>query len=544
MKKLFSIFLFVLFSLNALATTYYVSINGDDSNPGTETQPWLTIQKAANTMIEGDTVYIKEGIYNEQVIPQNSGSPGNYITYLAYPGDTVTIDGTGIPIPDWYGVFDITDKSYIEVSGLRVINSTDSGILAWGSSYIVITQNYTYNTVSSGIGVWSCSNIFIDGNEVELACNDGLQECITVAITNIFEVKNNHVHHGGPANNGGEGIDVKNGSSNGKVYKNHVHNMNRQGIYVDAWENHTYNIDVYQNIVHHCAHGITLASEAGGLLENIRIYNNIAYNNEEVGIWIADWSSAPQQPMNDINVINNTLYNNGNEWGGGIFLMNSYAENVVIRNNICCQNLSFQIALEGIPLDSVTVDHNLIDGYMGYFGEIYGDDFVEGDPLFVDSTEADFHLLESSPAIDSGSSDDAPNFDFDGNTRPQGTEYDIGAYEYIITGVDEQSIGKQLVFKLYQNYPNPFNPSTEIRFQISDFNEINVELEIFNLKGQKIKTLGCINRVDAKARDSLSHSVTWNGRDENNQPVSSGIYFYKLNVNGKIKDVKKCLLLK
>ena len=71
MIKLFFILLFVLFSLNALATTYYVSVYGDNNNPGTEAQPWLTIQKAADTMSESDTVYIKEGSYSEQVIPQS-----------------------------------------------------------------------------------------------------------------------------------------------------------------------------------------------------------------------------------------------------------------------------------------------------------------------------------------------------------------------------------------------------------------------------------------------------------------------------------------
>ncbi|MCD4697098.1 MAG: hypothetical protein K8S16_12750, partial [Bacteroidales bacterium] len=214
-----SIIFVVLALTSAYGATYYVDASdGNDSNPGTEAQPWLTIQKAANTLIAGDTVYIEEGIYNEQVIPQNSGSDGNYIVYLAYPGDTVTIDGTGIPLPEWYGVFDITDKSYIKVSGLRVINSNDTGIIVWGSNYIIIEKSYTYNTVSSGIGAWSCSNIIIDSNEVELACNDGLQECITVAGTDTFEVSNNHVYNGGPGTNGGEGIDIKDGSSNGKVY--------------------------------------------------------------------------------------------------------------------------------------------------------------------------------------------------------------------------------------------------------------------------------------------------------------------------------------
>ncbi|MCD4796594.1 MAG: CapA family protein [Candidatus Cloacimonetes bacterium] len=98
--------------------------------------------------------------------------------------------------------------------------------------------------------------------------------------------------------------------------------------------------------------------------------------------------------------------------------------------------------------------------------------------------------------------------------------------------------------KLYQNYPNPFNPCTAIKFTTEN-TEKNTELIIYNLKGQKVKILDCINHVDTKATESLSHySVIWNGTDENNKPVASGIYFYQLKINNKPVAAKKCLLLK
>ena len=73
-----SFFLFVILSLTFLtsmsvsATVYYVATDGNDGNPGTEALPWQTIQKAAKTMVAGDTVYIRSGTYNERVIPENS----------------------------------------------------------------------------------------------------------------------------------------------------------------------------------------------------------------------------------------------------------------------------------------------------------------------------------------------------------------------------------------------------------------------------------------------------------------------------------------
>jgi hypothetical protein len=90
------------------------------------------------------------------------------------------------------------------------------------------------------------------------------------------------------------------------------------------------------------------------------------------------------------------------------------------------------------------------------------------------------------------------------------------------------------------NYPNPFNPTTEIRFQISDFSEIeSAAIEIYNLKGQRVKTIP-INSSTLQ----LINSITWNGTDDNFKPVSSGVYYYKLSVNGKTEAVRKCLLLK
>jgi nitrous oxidase accessory protein NosD len=104
------------------------------------------------------------------------------------------------------GLFVVEDTNYIKVSGLRIINAgpndNNAGIYVDNSHHIIIENNYTYNTVSSGIGVWDGNNIIIDGNEVGLACNDGEQECITVSGTDTFEIKNNHVHEGGPGTNG------------------------------------------------------------------------------------------------------------------------------------------------------------------------------------------------------------------------------------------------------------------------------------------------------------------------------------------------------
>ncbi len=85
------------------------------------------------------------------------------------------------------------------------------------------------------------------------------------------------------------------------------------------------------------------------------------------------------------------------------------------------------------------------------------------------------------------------------------------------------------------NYPNPFNPTTTISFSIHE--ESNIELSIYNIKGQKITSL-----LNAQI-SAGEHSIIWNGKDANNKQVSSGIYFYKMKT-GDFQETKKMMLLK
>ena len=89
-----------------------------------------------------------------------------------------------------------------------------------------------------------------------------------------------------------------------------------------------------------------------------------------------------------------------------------------------------------------------------------------------------------------------------------------------------------------QNYPNPFNPETTISFELP-VNIANLVVEIFNIKGDKVKSLYAFPNGGLGTRN-----VVWDGKDENNKPVSSGVYLYQLKVDGKQIDTKRCLLLK
>lgn len=91
------------------------------------------------------------------------------------------------------------------------------------------------------------------------------------------------------------------------------------------------------------------------------------------------------------------------------------------------------------------------------------------------------------------------------------------------------------IFFLYQNHPNPFNPVTTIRYQVPK--ETDVMIEIFNLLGQKVRTL--VNEFKAEGY----YSVEWNGKNDFEQSLPSGIYLYKMTA-GSFSETKKMLLLK
>ncbi|MCK4694799.1 MAG: T9SS type A sorting domain-containing protein, partial [Candidatus Cloacimonetes bacterium] len=93
-----------------------------------------------------------------------------------------------------------------------------------------------------------------------------------------------------------------------------------------------------------------------------------------------------------------------------------------------------------------------------------------------------------------------------------------------------------LITKLESNYPNPFNPTTTINFSLEE--PCNVTLDIFNIKGQKVKTL-----ADSKFEKGI-YELTWDSTNSNGIAVSSGIYLYEFKINGKSESVKKMLLLK
>ena len=102
-----------------------------------------------------------------------------------------------------------------------------------------------------------------------------------------------------------------------------------------------------------------------------------------------------------------------------------------------------------------------------------------------------------------------------------------------VTSIDD--VVETSANRLFGNYPNPFNPITTISFELAK--ESQVSIDIFNIKGQKVKSL-----VNTKMNGGR-HSVVWNGTDDNETSVGTGVYLYRLKA-GEYQSVKRMMLIK
>ena len=91
-------------------------------------------------------------------------------------------------------------------------------------------------------------------------------------------------------------------------------------------------------------------------------------------------------------------------------------------------------------------------------------------------------------------------------------------------------------FELAQNFPNPFNPATTIRYSLPETEKVT--LKVYNLLGEEVVAL-----VQNEEKAAGHHFAIWDGRNKTGQPVSSGLYLYRLQA-GEITIIKKMALVK
>ncbi|HHE38105.1 MAG TPA: T9SS type A sorting domain-containing protein [Candidatus Cloacimonetes bacterium] len=490
-----------------------------------------TIQAGIDAAVNGNTVLVAEGTYFENI---------NFTGKLITVASNFLIDG---------------DESHIEntiINGSQPIN-TDYGSVVTFMSYEDTTSVLTGFTLTEGLGndvpgIGTVGGgIFVDSSSPSI-------------ISNI--ITNNSADHIG-------GLHCMN-DSNPRIINNVI--TNNFGIIEIGGLAFAFDSDAYVegNIIRANTDLGTLSNGAGGITLNSSsptFINNIIMDNHA-----DDSAGGIYMCLNSCPVFINCIIsgNTTNEIGGGLKINNS---NITMINTIMEGNEAVEGA--GIYFDQPgNVDIQYCDFYNGgndFGGNVqpglgdysyvnqYGtpcDEFfnISEDPLFVGTGDHPLSLLEYSPCIDAGDATglNLPLYDIIGNDRivdGRGDGFvfiDMGAYEFEpdSIGVDDENIQYSKEKIQLSNYPNPFHSSTTISFSTTEHTE-NLEIGIYNVKGQKVKTfenLECINHVNAKSTQSL-YSITWNGKDDNNKPVQSGVYFYKLK-SGEREKTKRMLIMR
>jgi hypothetical protein len=398
----------------ASGTTYYVSTSGSDSNPGTLSRPWKTIQHAADSVHPGDTVYVRGGVYNKLVGIKVSGSAAaGFITFSSYPGEVAIVDGTNLKIPSGqWGLFTIESQSYLVINGFEIRNyrtnkKAETPIGVWvfgGGSDIQLLNNHIHDIVttaktnpqecgSNAFGLTvdgskapdSIFGLAIIGNEVD-HLKTGCSESLSVdGNVDHFSITNNLVHDDdniGIDAIGFEQVAPKpkyDQARNGEIRGNTIYNITSygnpdygkqyaaDGIYVDGGTQ----IIIEQNLVHNVDLGVEVASEHHlHFASQITVRNNVIYFDTSNGISIGGSDRKMNGGSEQCAIVNNTLFKNGTKGinnNSGEFQIQQHAANNIFENNILYANTDAQF-LNGYGSTSpnpAVVDYNLYYSTVG-----------------------------------------------------------------------------------------------------------------------------------------------------------------------------------
>ena len=390
-----AVFGLVLIGGVAEAADYYVSKSGSDGNAGTLSAPFLTINHGVSRLVAGDTLWVREGVYQETLlynVPSGT-SWSNKVRIAADPGHTVWMaptSGSSVQVLSFAGSANYGssgEQKYIEFDGIN------------------IDARQVGNAVKiEGAAGYNAHHIRIQNAELISRYTAVLATCQSASNIGFNEFINLRVHHSADptlfaiplyiqcSDNLVERCEMWDGNGGGvQIYNQYVgdaqasRNIVRNNIIRDLVLSADTRID-----------GIIVGRGVGN-----KIYNNLIYGISGP----ANTFGIQVYHGTDTEIYNNTVYGIGRT---GIHLETG-STNAVLRNNISYgSGTAFQNNGSG-----TTLSNNLFDS----------------NPLFADVSSGNFQLQAGSPAIDTGVAIGLVSQDLVGIHRPQGGAYDIGALE-------------------------------------------------------------------------------------------------------------------
>ena len=449
----------------SFAATFYVAPNGSNGNPGTSTKPWATPGYGASHLSPGDTLIIKSGIYvlsdyENDILRPPSGTPSSMTTIKGETGSRPVLAGKN----NLAAAIDLGGKSHIRIENIEITHDSAAignathfrdGILIVGSpeSHDLVLDNlYIHHIDEYGIDAQDVDGLRLLNSQIEF-CGFGSFGGPTgnagglknIVIRHCSLSWSGHYYQGGDGSNrpydrpDGFGIEP----SQGPIL---IENTKAAHNFGDGLDSKARNTLIRRCVVaNNSCDGIKLWG-GGSTIENSLIYGRGDGTPD-----ITPWAPIVIDATNEDGAIFKLLNVTVDDQLGGNYLMYVQYDNP-INATLIMRNCIFSGRGPNCPIwvrDTVTLNarHNLFwfpqrqDSSILEYGTAHydansistlGAGNIYGNPLFnlpAWGDEGDYHLQITSPAIDSGEAIPEIMMDLDGNPRPLGKGYDIGAYE-------------------------------------------------------------------------------------------------------------------
>lgn len=407
------------------AVNYYVDpVNGDKADDGSIAYPWRTLAEVFaehHTFEAGDTIFLLSG-HHESVIV--NGMNAGYVTILPLEGHQPTLKKVTFSNANKWELFGVTISpetapSYSR-STLITINSSASEIIIDSCYVYSVEDNTPWSAADWVNNACSGANISGDNNIIRNSHFLNMDHGIFVEV----EGQNNLVKNNIIENFAGDGLRGI-GNYNTFEYNTVKNCYNVDDNHDDGFQSYSRGPDSTPG--EGTVYGIVLRGNTiinytdpnqplrgvlqgigcfDGMFEDWIVENNVVITNH--------WHGITLLGARNCKIINNTVVDRNDQTPGPPWIkIGKHSDGTLSTGNLIRNNLTTSMSNDD---DIGTVDFNIIVGNY--------DDF------FVDYANFDLRLKEGCPAIDAGSDEYAPLIDIEGNTRPQGAGFDVGAYEY------------------------------------------------------------------------------------------------------------------